>query len=380
MKAGKHRFHCHRDSYCHIFIIGQGNGQAEDGGTYGGMDWEVTLPRDDTYEVKVEYSHRDSNGPSRIEFWWQGNGEDYLPPYSWNDNDCNAQPYQWCGRYRLNKDSAGDSVPWRKFDGDGFLDKSWGGSPGYGISDDFAAAWRRKLNVPAGQYRFYIDHDDGVRFSVNNQLVLDQWANCCQTRQVDVWLNSGDNQLDVDWFDGSGSAMIKVRWEPLQLCSSLNVSSLPYAGGTVSISPAPNCDNATKYRTDTTVSLTANPAASSSFAGWGGDAIGTINTVNLLMNSSKTVNAYFDVCYSLTTSVLTAGAGSISTNPSPNCGSNKYRSGTNVNVLTVPNIGYGFINWSGAATGNSNPQLIAIDSNKSLTANYTQYTAVINTL
>ena len=63
-------------------------------------------------------------------------------------------------------------------------------------------------------------------------------------------------------------------------------------------------------------------------------------------------------------SVTTDGSGSVS----PSSGS--YLSGTAVSVTATPNSGYEFIQWSGDASGNSNPVSVTMTSNKNLVAHF----------
>ncbi|UII27141.1 T9SS type A sorting domain-containing protein [Fulvivirga maritima] len=68
--------------------------------------------------------------------------------------------------------------------------------------------------------------------------------------------------------------------------------------------------------------------------------------------------------YSLTTSVQ--GQGTVS----PNGGT--YNSGASVTLTATPANGWVFSNWSGAASGSSNPVTITMNSNKSVTAVFTE--------
>src|SRR5262249_17056243 len=55
-------------------------------------------------------------------------------------------------------------------------------------------------------------------------------------------------------------------------------------------------------------------------------------------------------------------------NPSP-AGSN-YLMGTGVTLTAVPNPGFYFINWLGNASGNANPLLVTMTTNKTITARF----------
>ncbi len=69
--------------------------------------------------------------------------------------------------------------------------------------------------------------------------------------------------------------------------------------------------------------------------------------------------------YTLTTE---ASKGSILLNPAGNC----YLSGTLINVNATPETGYKFENWSGDLSGFTNPEIVIMDSDKSITANFSE--------
>jgi hypothetical protein len=68
--------------------------------------------------------------------------------------------------------------------------------------------------------------------------------------------------------------------------------------------------------------------------------------------------------YTLTIESVAGGT----TNPSP--GSHIYDTGTEVTIKAIPNSGYRFSNWSGDASGTSNPITITMNSDKSIKANF----------
>jgi lysophospholipase L1-like esterase len=69
--------------------------------------------------------------------------------------------------------------------------------------------------------------------------------------------------------------------------------------------------------------------------------------------------------YTLTTSVT--GSGSVTKNPNQST----YTSGTQVTLTAIPTSGWAFSTWSGDASGSTNPYVITMTSNKSVTANFT---------
>ncbi|WP_162053454.1 malectin domain-containing carbohydrate-binding protein [Pontibacter pamirensis] len=67
-------------------------------------------------------------------------------------------------------------------------------------------------------------------------------------------------------------------------------------------------------------------------------------------------------------SVSTTGSGWVSKNPDQT----SYASGTSVSLTATAASGYKFSGWSGDASGTANPLSLTMDSNKSITANFTQ--------
>jgi len=125
----------------------------------------------------------------------------------------------------------------------------------------------------------------------------------------------------------------------------------------------------TQYASGTVVTLTANPASGWSFKDWSGAITGSTNPATITMNGNKAVTATFTqnpVYYTLTTSVV--GSGSLTKNPSQA----QYASGTVVTLTASPASGWSFKGWSGAITSSTNPTTITMNSNKAITATFTQ--------
>lgn len=80
-------------------------------------------------------------------------------------------------------------------------------------------------------------------------------------------------------------------------------------------------------------------------------------------------------CYTLTTNVNPAASGNV-TVPAQTCPGG-YTAGSVIQLTAAPNTGYLFNNWSGDASGTTNPVSITMNSNKSVTANF-KATVVLN--
>ena len=81
-------------------------------------------------------------------------------------------------------------------------------------------------------------------------------------------------------------------------------------------------------------------------------------------------------CYTLAVSLNPAFGGSVSRNPLPNCGGDRYTQDTSVTLSASPNANYAFNNWSGDATGTNSNVTITMSNNRNVTANFVQCFAV----
>ncbi len=93
----------------------------------------------------------------------------------------------------------------------------WGtGSPGEGVPENyFSVKWERIAFFPPGTYRFFATADDGVRVFVDGQLIIDGWHIQPATEyQADIQLQGGYHRVQVDYFEESNEATIRVHWEP----------------------------------------------------------------------------------------------------------------------------------------------------------------------
>ena len=157
-----------------------------------------------------------------------------------------------------------------------------------------------------------------------------------------------------------------------QVCYTLTVDSNPSAGGSVGVSPAPNCNGGTQYTPGTTVTLTASANAGYVFTAWSGDASGAAPSVDVVMALDRAVTANFGpLCYTLTASPNPAGGGTVNASPAPNCnGGTQYTPGTTVTLTASANAGYVFTAWSGDASGTASSVDVVMSAHRNVTANF----------
>jgi len=149
------------------------------------------------HALRIEYY--ENRGLAQIQFGWER---------------LNDFP-QWRGEYFLNINLAGAPGLVRN---DPLLDFNWGrGAPVAGFPvDSFSARWTRTMAFDEGVYRLHVVVDDGVRFYVDGDLVINEWRDGSR-REVTAErrLSSGNHNLRVEYYERSGDALVQVWWEKI---------------------------------------------------------------------------------------------------------------------------------------------------------------------
>lgn len=141
---------------------------------------------------------------------------------------------------------------------------------------------------------------------------------------------------------------------------TLTVALNPIEGGSVSPSGG-------QHKHGTTLSLTASPSSEFDFSSWSGDLTGTSLNASLTMLSDKTIEANFvKKKYNFSSSV--EGEGTITTKVIQPGISDKYNSGTILELTANPASEWVFSEWTGDLTGNDNPKQITVDGPKVIVA------------
>jgi hypothetical protein len=120
----------------------------------------------------------------------------------------------WLGEYYNNMNFIGAPTFTRN---DAVIDFNWGeGSPGAGIPvDHFAVRWTRSVPLSAGNYRFDVFSDDGIRVWVNNVLIIDQWrSQPAGNFSATISLPSGNIPIRVEYFENTGRAAVALSSTP----------------------------------------------------------------------------------------------------------------------------------------------------------------------
>lgn len=163
---------------------------------------------------------------------------------------------------------------------------------------------------------------------------------------------------------------------------TLSVSRQGAGSGTVTSSPAGiNCGStcSASFAASTPVTLTAQAAAGSTFAGWSGACTGT-GSCTVTMDAAKSVTASFNTAAStrvVTLSKTGSGTGSVTSTPSGlSCAAGctgataNFSTTAAITLAAQPSSGSVFAGWSGACTGTASCTIPAGSSSVSVTASF----------
>ncbi|MBG90106.1 MAG: hypothetical protein CMO80_24855 [Verrucomicrobiales bacterium] len=92
-----------------------------------------------------------------------------------------------------------------------------GGGPFKGWREDhFSIRWEGTFEVPhTGEHTFFTDSDDGVRVSINDKRIIDNWTNhsVIENKGV-IKLDKGKpHKILVEYFESTGEAVIELEWD-----------------------------------------------------------------------------------------------------------------------------------------------------------------------
>jgi len=121
----------------------------------------------------------------------------------------------WFVKFWNNPDLAGAPVQTASV---GVINYNWGsGSPKAGVNaDSWSGQWTSNIQFPAGTYRFTTISDDGVRLYLGDKHIILDWSkHPARTSVATVSLSGGSYPVALDYFDDSGTALLRLYWEYL---------------------------------------------------------------------------------------------------------------------------------------------------------------------
>ena len=182
-------------------------------------------------------------GQARVRLHW----EPVSPSYT-----------HWKGEYWANVGLTGTPVLVRN---DVKIDFDWrNGAPDVGLpADNFSARWSRTATLEAGVYEFTASADDGIRVTVDGQMVLDEWHAGAADRvyKAQRALQAGPHLLVVEYYEAAGDASARVDYVRIGGLPTPTATNTPSATPTATQTPTPTATaTATATPTPTT---TAGP-------------------------------------------------------------------------------------------------------------------------
>jgi len=177
----------------------------------------------------------------RIEPSSQGSG-------NWSVNYYDTVDRWWdnnnSGNYRCNETITGP-----------MLDVNYGTGTRCGMDpDSWVAEYQATVNVPSGNYAFYVEHDDGLKVWLNNNNIADRGGSgsdwICPARAM----GSG-TQLKVMLREDGGDARVKVIWTAdTTVCNSVatpsGLSATAVSPNAINLTWSDNASDETNYRVE----------------------------------------------------------------------------------------------------------------------------------
>jgi len=198
-EEGTYRFHIWVDDGVRLWVDGQQVIDAWHDHKVHELTGDCVLAGPGEHTLQVEYY--DNMFHARISLAWERIG-----PPSYPD---------WKGEYWPNPNLSGDPPLLRS---DSELDFAWEEkAPAPSLpADRFSVRWTREKNFKPGRYRFHAKVDDGIRFYVDDELVLDEWHQIwAGVYEIELEL-AGQHHLKVELYENTGDARIKFWWERIR--------------------------------------------------------------------------------------------------------------------------------------------------------------------
>jgi tripartite motif-containing protein 71 len=205
-------------------------------------------------------------------------------------------PNAWRGEFFANDWLAGPVLHVENVS-DLFLNRSWASQPAANIpADHFTSRWMRYVNFPtAGRYRFTIRADDGVRFWVDDRLVVESWQPQSPTREVTVELSAGYHKLLLEHWDQQGVATLALEWTRVDNTTPTPTATpSPTPTPSPTLTPSPTATPSPTLTPTATPLPTATPTRTPTPTPPGDSAIGVDLTIGLYRNPNSQERAAYE--------------------------------------------------------------------------------------
>ncbi len=154
--------------------------------------------------VRIEYYNRWNAGTARVSFAQGG--------VATTGGTTGSSSANWYGEYFNNQSLSGSPTFTRT---DGNLSFDWGtGSPDGSIPvDHFSARWTATPYFSAGNWRFSVTVDDGVRLWVDSTLLIDHWNDQSgASYTADMSLGAGNHTVRLEFYENIVNAKAQLGY------------------------------------------------------------------------------------------------------------------------------------------------------------------------
>jgi hypothetical protein len=160
------------------------------------------------HQIRVEYFEHGGLAEMRLHWTKVGAATPGPTPFPTAD----TRYPNWKGSYWSNVELRGEPA---LVQNEGQIDFSWGsGAAAAGLPvDRWSARWERWVDFAPGTYTFSAQADDGVRFYLDGQLLIDEWPASGQVTYTVERELSGRHYLQVEYYEDGGLALVRFGWE-----------------------------------------------------------------------------------------------------------------------------------------------------------------------
>ena len=104
--------------------------------------------------------------------------------------------------------------------------------------DNYSIRWTGKLIAPvSGVYKLRLDGDDGIRFFLDDKLLIDQWVDRGETADiVSVDLVSGKKyDIRIDYYENDGVSLARLKWDLVPVKGELHAGADEESGRNIGV-------------------------------------------------------------------------------------------------------------------------------------------------